>query len=327
MALTRPNDATLRPIERELRLPDAREVLLRVNTCGVCRTDLHIADGEVANESFPRVLGHEVVGIVVASGDGCTRFQMGGRVGVPWLHDTCGACHYCETQRENLCVNGRFTGLDVDGGYAEYMIADERFCFGLPAQYADEVAAPLLCAGLIGWRALRLAGESHTLGLYGFGAAGHLIAQVALQQGRRVYAFTRPGDEAARQLARALGVQWAGDSDTEPPSPIDGAILFAPVGALIPRALQHSVPGSVIVCAGIHMSDVPGFPYRLLWGERSVRSVANLTRWDGEEFFAWAATHRLDSTVESFPLLEANLALQRLREGSITGAAVLRCNL
>lgn len=309
MALTRLHDATLQPIARELRLPSAGEVLLRVRTCGVCRTDLHIADGEVATKSFPRVLGHEVVGVVVAAGESCTRFQLGERVGVPWLYDTCGVCRYCEAQRENLCVTGRFTGLDVDGGYAEYMIANERFCFGLPAQYGDDAVAPLLCAGLIGWRALRLVGESRSLGLYGFGAAGHLIAQVALQQGLRVYAFTRPGDEDAQQLARLIGVHWAGDSDAEPPSPLDGAILFAPVGALVPLALAHSVPGSVIVCAGIHVSDVPGFPYRLLWGERSVRSVANLTRRDGEEFFAWAATHPLASTVESFPLLEANRAL------------------
>ena len=325
MALTRAGDATLHALERDMPAPAAGQLLLRVQVCGVCRTDLHLVDGELAPAVLPRVPGHEVVGTVVAQGAGCRRFALGARVGVPWLHGTCGSCAYCANQRENLCPSASFTGLSVDGGYAEFMLASEAFCFALPERYSDEQAAPLLCAGLIGWRALGLAGDARTLGLYGFGAAGHLIAQVALQQGRRVFAFTRPGDRAAQDLARSLGVQWAGGSDEAPPSPTDGALLFAPVGALVPTALQHSQPGSTIVCAGIHMSDIPRFAYRLLWGERSVRSVANLTRRDGDEFFAWAAAHELHSTTEVFALRHANAALARLRDGRITGAAVLRC--
>jgi propanol-preferring alcohol dehydrogenase len=326
MALTRPGDPALHAVERDVPAPGPGQLLLRVQVCGVCRTDLHLVDGELNPPPLlPRVPGHEVVGVVAAVGAGCLRFPPGARVGVPWLHATCGHCTWCTSQRENLCESARFTGQTVDGGYAEFILADEAFCFSLPARYSDEQAAPLLCAGLIGWRALRLAGDARTLGLYGFGAAGHLIAQVALQQGRRVYAFTRPGDAAAQALARSLGVQWAGGSDEAPPSPIDGALLFAPVGALVPLALQHSQPGSTIVCAGIHMSDIPRFAYRLLWRERSVRSVANLTRCDGDEFFAWAAEHPLVSTVQTFALRDANEALARLREGRVTGAAVLRC--
>jgi alcohol dehydrogenase, propanol-preferring len=325
MALTTAKDATLRPIERVLRLPGQGEVLLRVSVCGVCRTDLHIVDGDLVASQLPCVPGHEVVGIVAAIGKQCTRFSVGERVGVPWLYDTCGGCEFCIAEQENLCSSARFTGLSVDGGYAEYLLADERYCFRLPPQYSDEAAAPLLCAGLIGWRALRMAGPARTLGLYGFGAAGHLIAQVALQQGRRVYAFTRSGDHAAQSLARSLGAQWAGGSDQDPPSAIEGAILFAPVGALVPLALGHSRPGSTIVCAGIHMSDIPSFAYRLIWSERSVRSVANLTRRDGDEFFAWASSHPMSSTTESFALRDANEALAKLRDGRITGAAVLRC--
>jgi len=324
MALTRAGDPALQAVERALPLPGPRQLLLRVQVCGVCRTDLHIVDGELTCPSLPRVPGHEVVGTVAALGRGCRRFAPGARVGVPWLHASCGACAWCTSQRENLCTSARFTGFSVDGGYAEFMLAEEDFCFALPERYTDEQAAPLLCAGLIGWRALGMAGNARTLGLYGFGAAGHLVAQVALQQGRRVFAFTRPGDEAAQALARSLGAQWAGGSDEAPPSPIDGALLFAPVGALVPIALQHSLPGSAIVCAGIHMSDIPRLPYRLLWGERCVRSVANLTRRDGEEFFAWAADHPLVSTTEPFALRDANLALDRLRQGAVTGAAVLR---
>jgi propanol-preferring alcohol dehydrogenase len=326
MALTSAGDPTLRRVERDVPRPGPGQLLLRVSVCGVCRTDLHLVDGELGSPRLPRVPGHEVVGKVVALGDGCQRFALGTRLGVPWLHDSCGVCRECEQQRENLCPHAHFTGMDVDGGYATYMLANEDFCYVLPQRYSDEQAAPLLCAGLIGWRALRLVGASATLGLYGFGAAGHLIAQVALQQGRRVYAFTRPGDEAAQSLARSLGVQWAGGSDQEPPSATDGAILFAPVGDLVPLALRHSAPGSTVVCAGIHMSDIPRFPYRLLWGERCVRSVANLTRQDGEEFFAWAEDHALTSTVEVFPLWQANEALSRLRDGRITGVAVLRCD-
>jgi len=325
MALTQAGDPTLRPIERELPAPGNDQVLLRVQVCGVCRTDLHVVDGELLPPSLPVVPGHEVVGTVVALGAGCRRFALGARVGVPWLGRTCGACAYCTTQRENLCPDAGFTGLTLDGGYAEFMLANESFCFALPERYSDEQAAPLLCAGLIGWRALGMLAEARTLGLYGFGAAGHLIAQVALQQGRRVFAFTRAGDEAAQALARSLGVHWAGGSDEAPPTPIDGALLFAPVGALVPVALAHSQPGSTIVCAGIHMSDIPRFAYRLLWGERSVRSVANLTRRDGDEFFAWAAAHALKSTTETFALREANAALTKLRNGRLTGAAVLDC--
>lgn len=326
MALTAAGDPTLRLVRRELKPPGPGQLLLRVSVCGVCRTDLHLADGELRPTEWPRVPGHEVVGHVVALDDGCQRFSLGMRLGVAWLHDSCGVCRACEQQRENLCAHAHFTGMDVDGGYARHILAHEDFCFALPQRYSDEQAAPLLCAGMIGWRALRLVGQCSTLGLYGFGAAGHLIAQVALQQGRRVYAFTRPGDSAAQSLARSLGVQWAGGSDEEPPGTTDGAILFAPVGDLVPLALRQSVPGSTVVCAGIHMSDIPRFAYRLLWGERVVRSVANLTRQDGNEFLAWAQDHALTSTVEVFPLHRANEALRRLRDGRITGVAVLRCD-
>ncbi len=325
MALTQRGDSTLRPLDLALAPPGPGELLLRVSRCGVCRTDLHVADGDLPLAQWPRVPGHEVVGTVVAAGSGCRRFAPASRVGVPWLHDSCGHCRWCARERENLCPDARFTGWTVDGGYAEFMRADERFCFALPDRYDDEQAAPLLCAGLIGWRALAMAGDARTLGLYGFGAAGHLIAQVALQQGRRVYAFTRPGDAAAQALARSLGVHWAGASDASPPSPIDGALLFAPVGDLVPAALAHSEPGSTIVCAGIHMSDIPRMPYSLLWRERCVRSVANLTRRDGEDFFAWAAAHPLVSTTQRFALADANEALSHLRSGRLTGAAVLDC--
>lgn len=325
MALTRAGDALLAPVELDLKHPGVGELLLRVSVCGVCRTDLHIADGELPLHQYPRVPGHEVVGTVVANGLGAGRFALGTRVGVPWLHGTCGACKWCGSGRENLCEGARFTGWSVDGGFAQYLRAREDFCFALPPRYSDEQAAPLLCAGLIGWRALNMAGEAQTLGLYGFGAAGHLVAQVALQQGRRVYAFTRPGDAAAQELARSLGVQWGGGSDETPPTPIDGALLFAPVGELVPIALSDSEPGSTIVCAGIHMSELPHMPYSLLWRERCVRSVANLTRRDGETFFAWAAEHPLACTTQLFPLNQANQALALLRSGRLTGAAVLDC--
>lgn len=325
MALTRPGDPTLRPIELELAPPGPGELVLRVGVCGVCRTDLHIVDGELPLAACPRVPGHEVVGTVVACGAGAARFAPGTRVGVPWLHATCGTCRWCDSGRENLCETASFTGWSVNGGYAEYMTAHEQFCFALPPRYSDEQAAPLLCAGLIGWRALAMAGEARTIGLYGFGAAGHLVAQVALRQGRCVYAFTRPGDSAAQELARALGVHWAGSSDEAPPTPTDGALIFAPVGALVPVALAHAEPGSTIVCAGIHMSDLPSMPYSLLWRERGVRTVANLTRRDGETFFAWAADNPLACTTERFALADANEALSRLRSGRLIGAAVLDC--
>jgi propanol-preferring alcohol dehydrogenase len=325
MALTQRSDPTLRAVELPLRAPAAGELLLRVSMCGVCRTDLHVVDGELASTRRPLVPGHEVVGRVVASGEGCRRFAIGARVGVPWLHATCGACAWCTSARENLCESARFTGWSVDGGYAQVLVADERFCFALPDRYGDEQAAPLLCAGLIGWRALGMAGDARTLGLYGFGAAAHLVAQVAQQQGRRVYAFTRPGDDTAQQHARSLGAHWAGGSNEAPPTPTDGALIFAPVGELVPIALAHSAPASTIVCAGIHMSDVPRLPYRLLWRERCVRSVANLTRRDGETFFAWAAEHSMHVHTERFALEDANEALARLRSGRVTGAAVLDC--
>jgi propanol-preferring alcohol dehydrogenase len=292
--------------------PAAGQVLVRVLACGVCRTDLHVVDGEL-QEPKPEVIpGHEIVGEVD-----------GRRVGVPWLGWTCGVCAFCKSGRENLCAQARFTGYQLDGGYAEYVVADERYCFALPERYGDAEAAPLLCAGLIGHRALRMAGDARRIGLYGFGAAAHLIAQVAVLEGREVYAFTRPGDEQAQQFARDLGARWAGSSLEAPPELLDAAILFAPVGALVPAALKAVDKGGVVVCAGIHMSDIPSFPYRLLWGERVVRSVANLTRRDGEEFLALAARSALRTRVQEFPLEQANQALAALREGRITGAAVL----
>jgi propanol-preferring alcohol dehydrogenase len=325
MALTAPGDRKLRAIE----LPPAPlapgELRLRVHACGVCRTDLHIVDGDLAAPSLPRVPGHEIVGTVVELGPDTDRHRLGDRVGVPWLHRTCGRCRYCTSGRENLCQRAQFTGWSVDGGYAEYAVADEKHCFALPPGYPDEDAAPLLCAGLIGWRALRMLPQAGTIGLYGFGAAGHLIAQVALAEGRRVFAFTRRGDEAAQALALSLGVQWAGDSTQAAPEPMDGAILFAPAGELVPQALQSLAPGGVCVCAGIHMSDIPSFPYRWLWQERSVRSVANLTRRDGEEFLAFAAAHPLKLATSAYPLARANDALDDLRSGRVHGVAVLRC--
>jgi alcohol dehydrogenase, propanol-preferring len=301
------------------------QIRLRVRTCGVCRSDLHVVDGELPDLTLPRVPGHEIVGHVVERGPGCDRFQIGARVGVPWLAGTCGHCGHCIDGRENLCERAQFTGYTVDGGYAQYAVADERFAFALPDNYSDEQAAPLLCAGLIGHRALGMAPQARSIGIYGFGAAGHLVAQVALAQGRRVFAFTRPGDHAAQDLARELGVHWAGDSTDAPPEPMEGTILFAPVGSLVPQALQHTAPGGVVVCGGIHMSDIPSFPYRWLWKERSIRSVANLTRADGEAYFRWAAQHTLQLATTSYPLLGANDALDDLRAGRITGAAVLHC--
>jgi propanol-preferring alcohol dehydrogenase len=301
------------------------QLRLRVHTCGVCRSDLHVVDGELPDIHLPRIPGHEIVGTVVERGPGCTRVALGDRVGVPWLAGTCGACDYCGSGRENLCAQAAFTGYTVDGGYAEYAVANEAFTFELPANYSDEQAAPLLCAGLIGYRALQMAQQARRIGIYGFGAAGHLIAQVALAQGRRVFAFTRPQDAAAQALARELGVHWVGDSTQAPPELMEAAILFAPVGSLVPQSLQHVAPGGAVVCAGIHMSDIPAFPYRRLWMERSIRSVANLTRADGEGFFRWAADHTLKLSTTAYPLLRANDALDDLRAGRITGAAVLHC--
>lgn len=303
--------------------PGPGQVLLRVAACGVCRTDLHIVDGELHDPKLPLVPGHEVVGRVAALGAGVERFREGERVGVPWLGWTCGTCGYCRAGRENLCDAARFTGYQIDGGYAEYCLADERYCFAIHGDYSDAEAAPLLCAGLIGHRALGFAGDARRLGVYGFGAAAHIVTQVARHQGREVYAFTRPDDVAAQAFARELGAAWAGPSDAAPPESLDAALLFAPVGALVPAALAAVVKGGVVVCAGIHMSDIPAFPYRILWGERSIRSVANLTRADGEAFLVLAPQVPVRTSVDPFPLSQANEALERLRSGRLRGAAVL----
>jgi propanol-preferring alcohol dehydrogenase len=313
----------LRLAEAPMPRPSAEQVLIRVHACGVCRTDLHVIDGELPDAKLPLVLGHEVVGTVAAKGERVEAFAVGDRVGVPWLGHTCGVCSYCRTGRENLCAGARFTGYEIDGGYAEYTVADHRFVFALPPGYTDAEAAPLLCAGLIGYRSLVMAGDARRLGLYGFGAAAHIIAQVARYQGREVFAFTRPGDEEAQRFARELGAVWSGGSDLAPPDELDAAIILAPVGALVPQALKVVARGGTVVCAGIHMSDIPTFPYRLLWEERVVRSVANLTRRDGDEFLALAPKIPVRTSVETFSLENANSALTRLRSGQIRGAAVL----
>lgn len=303
--------------------PGPGQLLLRVHACAVCRTDLHVVDGELPSPVLPLVPGHEIVGIVDARGAGAERFAPGDRVGVPWLGWTCGVCRYCRSGRENLCDRARFTGYQINGGYAEYTVADERFCFPIPASYSDASAAPLLCAGLIGYRSLRAAGDVGRIGLYGFGAAAHIVAQVARAENRRVFAFTRAGDTAGQQFARNIGAEWAGGSDEPPPESLDAAIIFAPVGPLVPVALRNVVKGGTVVCAGIHMSDIPAFPYEILWGERIVRSVANLTRRDGEEFLALAPRVPVHTTIETMPLAAANQALERLRTGEVTGALVL----
>jgi alcohol dehydrogenase, propanol-preferring len=299
------------------------QVRLQVSACGVCRTDLHIIDGELAEPKLPLVLGHQIVGTVRKLGPGVTRFVEGQRVGVPWVGWTCGKCDYCRSGRENLCDRARFTGYTIDGGFAEETVADERFCFPIPEGYPDLQAAPLLCAGLIGYRSLMLAGDAERLGLYGFGAAAHIICQVACWQGRRIFAFTRDGDTSGQASARSLGAEWAGESLARPPEPLDAAIIFAPAGELVPAALAAVVKGGSVVCAGIHMSDIPAFPYELLWGERIIRSVANLTRRDGDEFMMLAPEVPVRSEVEVFPLPAANQALERLRSGAVRGAVVL----
>ena len=319
-------DAPGRPLalqSRPIPEPATGEVLIAVRACGVCRTDLHLVDGELPRPKLPVVPGHEIVGEVVAIGADVSELRVGARVGVPWLGETCGHCGYCLHGHENLCVDARFTGYTRDGGYAEFVVAAARYVFPLPERYDDVSAAPLLCAGLIGYRAYTLAGDAPVLGLYGFGAAAHLLAQIALADGRTVFAFTRPGDTAAQAFARDVGVQWAGDSTMTPPVPLDAALLFAPVGALVPAALEVTRPGGTVVCAGIAMTDIPAFPYRLLWEERCVRSVANLTRADGDAFFALAARVPLVVHTETFPLEQANEALACLRQGHISGAAVL----
>jgi alcohol dehydrogenase, propanol-preferring len=303
--------------------PGPGQVLVRVRACGVCRTDLHVVDGDLTEPKLPLVPGHQVVATVEASGAGAERFAAGERIGIPWLAWTCGECRYCRSGRENLCDRGRFTGYDVDGGYAELAVADERYCLSIPEQYPDLEAAPLLCAGLIGFRSLRMCGDAERIGLYGFGSSAHLVCQVAVHEGRRVFAFTRGGDEAGQRFALDLGAEWAGSSEGPAPEPLDAAIVFAPVGALVPAALRATAKGSPVVCAGIHMSEIPAFPYAILWGERSVRSVANLTRSDGEEFMRIAGETRIAAAVATYPLESAGQALADLRGGRVRGTAVL----
>jgi propanol-preferring alcohol dehydrogenase len=322
MVLERPRQP-LRPAELPDPSPGDGEVLIRVSACGVCRTDLHIVDGELSEPRLPLVPGHQIVGTVLEAGEGAERFELGERVGVPWLGWTCGECRYCRSGRENLCDRASFTGYDRNGGYAEMTVADERFCFPIPAGYPDQQAAPLLCAGLIGYRALRLVGEAERIGFYGFGASAHILCQVAVHQGRRVFVFTREGDAEGQEFARSLGAAWVGPSTERPPEELDGAIVFAPVGALMPAALRASAKGARVVSAGIHMSEIPSFPYELLWGERTLGSVANLTREDGEEFLRLAPQVPVRTEVELHPLSVANAALDSIRSGRLRGAAVL----
>jgi alcohol dehydrogenase, propanol-preferring len=322
MVLTRPGAGTLEAETRAVPTPGPGELLIRVRACGVCRTDLHVVDGELPHPSIPLVPGHEIVGHVEAAGEGVA-FQIGDRVGVPWLGYSCGECRFCVSGRENLCERARFTGYQIDGGYADFVVADARFVFRIPERYGDVEAAPLMCAGLIGYRSYRFAGDAPRLGLYGFGAAAHIIAQVAVAEGREVYAFTSAGDVAAQRFARTLGAVWAGASTEPPPVVLDAAIIFAPVGRLVPEALTRVAPGGVVVCAGIHMSDIPAFPYRLLWGERHIRSVANLTRRDGVELFQIAERVAIRTRTQSYSLDRANDALADLRGGRVEGAAVL----
>jgi len=314
----------LRLVELPIPQPGAGQVLLKVHACGVCHTDLHIVDGELSEPKLPLVLGHQIVGTVVQAGPGAQRFRTGKRVGVPWLGATDGTCRYCGRGQENLCDHPTFTGYNVDGGFAEYSVADERFCFPLPVAYADVEAAPLLCAGLIGYRAYRMTGENvETLGIYGFGAAAHIVAQIAKHEGKKVYAFTRPGDTAAQEFALRRDADWAGDSTQAPPENLDAALIFAPVGPLVVAALKATNKGGVVVCGGIHMSDIPAFPYNLLWEERVIRSVANLTRRDGEEFLALAPLVPVRTDVTTFPLEQTGDALEQLRNGQLVGAAVI----
>ncbi|HEY7318650.1 MAG TPA: zinc-dependent alcohol dehydrogenase family protein [Candidatus Binatia bacterium] len=315
--------AALREAELPIPKPGPGQLLIHISACAVCRTDLHVVDGELTQPKLPLVPGHEIVGTVEAKGDGAKRFGIGDRVGIPWLGWTCGECVYCRGGQENLCDQAKFTGYTLDGGYAEYTVADQRFCFPIPNGYSNATAAPLLCAGLIGYRCLVKAGKGNRLGIYGFGAAAHIVAQVAKYQNREIYAFTRPGDKDAEKFAFDLGAAWAGGSDQLPPVKLDAAIIFAPVGDLVPQALKAVGKGGVVVCGGIHMSDIPSFPYEILWEERSICSVANLTRRDGDEFLALAPKVPVRTEVETFPLEEANDALARLRSGRIQGAAVL----
>jgi propanol-preferring alcohol dehydrogenase len=323
MVLTRAGAGMLESVDREVPIALPGEVLVKVAACGVCRTDLHVVSGELPAPEIPVVPGHEIVGVVERIGDGVESLAVGDRVGIPWLGYSCGECVYCRAERENLCPNARFTGYQLDGGYADYTVADARYAFKMPQGYDETEAAPLLCAGLIGFRSYRMAGDGKRLGLYGFGAAAHIITQVAIHDGREVYAFAAPGDEPAQTFARSLGAAWAGSSTEAPPEPLDAAIVFAPVGALIPEALSRVVPGGTVVCAGIHMTDIPAFSYRLLWEERVVRSVANLTRQDARDFLALAGRLRIKTKVTEYKLADANSALADLRDGRLTGAAVL----
>jgi propanol-preferring alcohol dehydrogenase len=322
MVLRAPHTALVRS-ELVRPRPNEHQVLIRVSACAVCRTDLHILDGELTRPKLPLIPGHEIVGVVVGRGASVDRFAAGDRVGVPWLGWTCGVCRFCRSGRENLCDDACFTGYDIDGGFAEFAVVDHRYCFPLPDSYTDVDAAPLLCAGLIGYRALRLAGDAERIGLYGFGAAAHIIAQVARHEGREIYAFTRPGDTASQEFARGLGAAWVGGSDVTPPNPLDAALIFAPDGSLVPAALRMLEKGGTVVCGGIHMSDIPGFAYRDLWQERILRSVANLTRRDAEEFLALAPQVPITTHTTAYPLVDANAALDDLRHGRIDGAAVL----
>jgi len=323
MALTRAAAGRVDAIEIDTPQPAPDQVLVRVLACGVCRTDLHVVDGELHDPAIPLIPGHEIVGTVEAVGDSVSTHAVGDRVGVPWLGWACGVCEFCRSERENLCPRAKYTGYQINGGYAEYAVADASFCFSLPAKYDNAHAAPLLCAGLIGYRAYRMTGSGTRIGVYGFGAAAHIITQVAVQQGRDVYAFVKPGDDAAVRFARDMGAAWAGYSNSPPPRTMDSAILFAPIGALVPEALSHVTPGGVVVCAGIHMSDIPSFPYQLLWQERMVRSVANLTRQDAREFLAVADDIELETHIRAYPLEDANRALGDVRNGRLSGAAVL----
>jgi propanol-preferring alcohol dehydrogenase len=312
----------LLPARIPIPAPGAGQVRVKVEACGICRTDLHVVDGELAHPKLPLVPGHQIVGIVETLGEGVSTRVVGEQVGIPWLGWTCGRCRYCLSGRENLCDQARFTGYDIDGGFAEYAVADHRFAFPIPSGYPAAQAAPLLCAGLIGYRSLTMTGEAERLGIYGYGAAAHIVTQVARHQGRRVFAFTRPGDVASQAFAREMGAEWAGDTSEAAPEELDAAIIFAPAGELVPLALRAVAKGGVVVCGGIHMSDIPSFPYEILWGERMVRSVANLTRRDGEEFLALAPRVPVRTEVESFPLEESNEALERLRRGEIRGAVI-----
>ncbi len=326
MVLQTPGDS-LAYMEVPVMEPGPDQVLIKVHACGVCRTDLHVVDGELPNPKLPIIPGHEIVGSIVRKGRNVESFAVGDRIGVPWVGYTCGECRYCRNGRENLCDRPKFTGYTLDGGYAEFAVADRRYCFALPEAYSDAAVAPLLCAGLIGYRSYRMAGESaERIGIYGFGGAAHIIAQVAAHQGKRVFAFTRPGDTNAREFALGLGAVWAGDSTEMPPEPLDAALIFAPVGSLVPAALRATVKGGTVVCGGIHMSDIPSFPYGILWEERILRSVANLTRKDGEELLSIAPKIPVRTEIEEFPLQTANDALNRLLEGKLQGAAVLICD-